>query len=295
MVDEVLEYLRPSSGTVVDATVGGGGHAKAILAHAGVGSGLFLVGLDRDREAIVWAEQELVGYDNKLLLQASYERMAEIVLSRNLHAVTGVLFDLGVSLHQLVSCHRGFGFQVDGPLDMRFDVSAGGPTARELIRQKSARDLRELLRTYGEEPMSGRIARVIFERRHSIETTADLAAAIRAAVPARFRHKALMRVFQALRIAVNAELVAVRTGLQSAIKLLGRGGRLVVISYHSLEDRIAKECLRQASTAGVLRILTPKPVRPNSRELVDNPRCRSARLRAAEKVIDSSGFSSFAP
>lgn len=287
MVDEVLKYLEPRSGTVIDATVGGGGHARAILAaQAEAGSRLRLLGLDRDSEAIASAQRLLSSFDNAELIQADYSNMTAIVERLALRPVTGVIMDLGVSLHQLETPHRGFGFGVSGPLDMRFDQSDACPTAADLLRRTPMNELRDLLRRYGQEPMSGRVARVIVERRARIRTTRDLADSVRAAVPSRFAGKALARVFQALRIAVNNELESVRLGLRAALSLLAVRGRLVVLSYHSLEDRIAKECLRGAREAGFLRILTPKPERPGAEEVARNPRARSARLRAAEKVAD---------
>jgi 16S rRNA (cytosine1402-N4)-methyltransferase len=198
--------------------------------------------------------------------------------------VTGVLFDFGASLHQLTAGQRGFAIDADGPIDMRFDQTRDTPTALDLIRQSSEQTLRELFRTYGQEPMSGRVARVIHERRRELETTGDLVRAIRDAVPARFARKALARVFQALRIVTNHEIDNVRRGLAGALEVLVPTGRLVALSYHSLEDREVKQFLRAGRVAGRVRLLTARPVRPSASEVAQNPRARSARLRAAEVI-----------
>ena len=309
MVHEVLEYLCPRSGTIVDATVGGGGHARAILdalaaraaedrdrtpglghdpnstAELGHVPTARLLGIDRDPEAVASAAVQLGELENVELMQGSYTDIATFVHRPGFGPVTGVLFDLGVSLHQLVTPGRGFAFDSDGPIDMRFDQGSDGPTALELLRRTSERNLLDWLRSYGEEPMSGRVARVLHERRHQLRTTRDLAEAVRRAVPARFARKALARVFQALRIATNSELDTVRRGLDAAVGVMAAGGRLVVLSYHSLEDRIVKECFRAGRIEGRLRILTAKPLRPGDDEGARNPRARSARLRAAEVLV----------
>ncbi len=279
MVDEVLEFLRPGSGTIVDGTVGGGGHARALLERGG--PAFRLLGIDADGEAIAAARRQLEDFDNVELVQSDYVDMAALARRLGFEPVTGVLLDLGVSLHQLTTAARGFGHDVEGPLDMRFDQGSGR-TAAELLRSTPERELRDLLRSYGEEPMSGRVARVVHEARAGLRTTADLARAVGRAVPARFRRKALARVFQAVRIAVNRELDRVAAGLAAALGLLAPGGRLVVISYHSLEDRLAKTAFRLAAAEGRVVVLTPKPVRPTESEVAANPRARSARLRAIE-------------
>jgi len=283
MVDEVLSFLQPvfaRPGTVIDATVGGGGHAHAILDIFGAGR---LLGLDADPEALASARRQLAKHDNLELVHASYVRMADIVKKMNLEPVTGVLMDFGVSMHQLVTPGRGFGFESDGPLDMRFDQSASQPPALTLVRRVTRRQVLEWLRNYGQEPFANRIARRISEHKETLRTTSGLANLVRSCVPAHRARKTLARVFQALRIAVNDELENVRRGLAVAIDLLAPGGRLVAISYHSLEDRQAKLALREARTEGRLDVLTPKPLRPTVIEVLANPAARSARLRAAEK------------
>ncbi len=279
MVDEVLEYLRPGTGTVIDATVGGGGHARAILDCLEQGR---LLGLDVDPEAIASARRQLAYYDNVEIVRANYADMESIVARQPMSPVTGVLMDLGVSLHQLVTPGRGFGFDIDGPLDMRFQKSGRKPPALELIRRASRRQVLLWLREFGQEPLASRIARRIHERRHELRTTTDLARLVRGAVPTRVVRRTLARVFQAFRIATNRELEAVDQGLRAALRVLVPGGRLVVISYHSLEDRRAKVALRDAARKGRVRVLTPKPVRPGEAEVAGNPAARSARLRAAE-------------
>jgi 16S rRNA (cytosine1402-N4)-methyltransferase len=215
------------------------------------------------------------------LVNRSYVDIPQVVRELGLGPVTGVLLDLGVSLHQLQESCRGFSHDRDGELDMRFDPRTGA-SAREVISRASEQQLREWLRNFGEEPMSGRIARVIHEARGRVRTTHDLVRLVRSVVPARLFRRSLPRVFQAFRIAVNAELEGVRAGLAAALEVLAPGGRAVVISYHSLEDRLAKQALRAAGD-GVC-VLTRKPVRPGVAEVERNPRARSARLRAAEVV-----------
>lgn len=314
MVNEVLGYLQPRSGTIVDATVGGGGHARAILsvlaggefgtapaeqsvagspADRGTAGGrrwpCGLLGFDRDPEAIASAAARLGDFENVELVHASYLELPALVRRGRFAPVTGVLFDLGVSLHQLVSPERGFSFDSSGPIDMRFDLTSDEPTALALIRRASERELRSWLREFGEEPMSGRVARCIWERRGELRTTGELAQVVRRAVPARFGRKALARVFQALRVITNHELEAVAAGLDAALSVLSPGGRMVVLAYHSLEDRIVKQFFRTGRIAGGLRVLTGRPVRPAEEEVRANPRARSARLRAAEKAIGPAG------
>jgi len=310
MLREVIEYLRPVRGVIIDACVGGGGHARSILealatsnegeqnriapagrqrpaAHddGGEGQGRWsfgLVGIDCDPEALASANRQLVDYCNMELVHANYVHLPALARRLNLGPVTGVLFDFGASLHQLTNGPRGFAIDADGPIDMRFDQTAGVPTALDLVRRSSEETLREWFRTYGQEPMSGRIARVVHERRRELLTTGDLVRAVRSAVPARFSRKALARVFQALRIVTNHEIENIRHGLAGALEVLVPAGRLVALSYHSLEDKEVKMFMRAGRIAGRLRILTPKPLRPSPEEVEENPRSRSARLRAAE-------------
>ena len=311
MLREVLEYLRPVRGTIIDACLGGGGHARPILealaesnkgehnrtsssglelpAHddGGKGQGRWpfgLLGIDCDPEAVASASRQLTDFNNVEIVHANYADLPALVRERGLGPVTGVLFDFGSSLFQLTSGPRGFAIDADGPIDMRFDQTAEVPTALDLIRRSSETNLRDWFRAYGQEPMSGRVARVIHERQRELATTGDLVRAVRDAVPARFARKALARVFQALRIVTNHEIDNIRRGLAAALEVLVPTGRLVVLSYHSLEDKEAKQSLREGRIAGRLNVLTPKPVRPSPEEVAANPRSRSARLRAAEVI-----------
>ncbi len=285
MVDEVLEYLRPGTGTVIDATVGGGGHALAIAEFLGQGR---LLGIDTDPEAIASARRQLVNHDNVELVHANYVDMELIARRKGLMPVTGVLMDLGVSLHQLTVSARGFGFDTDGPIDMRFDQSASQPPALILMRRATRRQILSWLRGYGQEPFAARIARRIDERKGEIRTTRQLAEVVRRAVPARKARRTLARVFQSLRIATNRELDNVKAGLEAALDVLAPGGRLVVIAYHSLEDRLAKLALREAKQQGRVRVLTARPLRPGDEEVRKNGAARSARFRAAVVVARES-------
>ncbi|MEO0073979.1 MAG: 16S rRNA (cytosine(1402)-N(4))-methyltransferase RsmH, partial [candidate division WOR-3 bacterium] len=281
MVDEVRAALRPVAGrgTFVDATLGGGGHACALIEEmSGSMAQGTLLGIDVDREAIAAARQrlELAGFvvdkadDEGLvmvrktasgscpvvwLVRANYVELAAVVRRLELLPVAAVLFDLGVSLHQLVTPERGFSFDRDGPIDMRFDQSSGKATALSLLRRASEPELRRWLADFGQEPRSRRIARAIHERRHELRTTQDIATIVRRIAGGRMVRKTLARVFQAIRIVTNQELEAVRRGLQSALDVLTPGGRLAVIAYHSGEDRIAKEFLREGSRSGRLRVV----------------------------------------
>lgn len=310
---EVLQYLRPVSGVIVDACLGGGGHARGILealaaspegtdsgtrraghdepaVNAGdqpVGSDRWsrgLLGIDCDTEAIASARGQLSSFRNVELVHANYADLPALVRELGLGPVTGVLFDFGASRFQLTSGPRGFAIDADGPIDMRFDQTAEVPTALDLIRRSSELTLRDWFRAFGQEPMSGRVARVIHERRRELRTTGDLARAVRDAVPARFARKALARVFQALRIVTNHEIENIRRGLAGALEVLVPSGRLVALSYHSLEDKEVKQFLRVGRAAGRLSVLTPKPIRPRAEEVAENPSSRSARLRAAEVI-----------
>ncbi len=265
----------------MDATVGLGGHAEAILER--ILPGGRLIGLDRDPEAIAVARRRLSRFQGAFqLVQADFAHLREVLQDLGIAQVQGVLMDLGVSALQLTSPHRGFSFSLPGPLDMRMDPSSP-VTAADLVNRLSEPELADLLRRYGEEPFARRIARAIVRRR-PIHTTQELREAVVQAVPRRAwprRIDVATRTFQALRIAVNRELEALEQALPQAVEVLSPGGRLVVISFHSLEDRIVKHFLRRT---GGLRVLTPKPVRPSREEVRHNPRARSARLRAAEKM-----------
>ncbi|HMJ79697.1 MAG TPA: 16S rRNA (cytosine(1402)-N(4))-methyltransferase RsmH [Candidatus Dormibacteraeota bacterium] len=306
MVEEVMAALSPVAGSfLVDATVGGGGHAVRILeANAPDGR---LLGLDADPAAIARTRRRLAPYGRRVTLrQANFARLAEVAPAAGFGSVDGVLLDLGLSSHQLADTARGFSFRADGPLDLRFDPSRGRP-ASELVSTLDATALERLLRQYGEEPHARRIARAIVRERAAapLLTARQLADVVERAVPrtpaarGRARLHPATRTFQALRIAVNEELETLPVALAAALDLLRPGGRLAVLSYHSLEDRIVKRFVAAERRGCVcppevpvcvcghtprLRPVGPAPGRPTAGEVAANPRSRSARLRAAERV-----------
>ena len=281
MVAEVVELLAGRD-IVVDATVGAGGHAEALL-EDGVAS---VVGLDRDPEALAEASERLGRFGARFRpVLARFSRIGEEARRLGLAAVGGVLFDLGVSSMQLDRPERGFGYRAPGPLDMRMGPREEGPTAAEVVNRYPEHELARIIFEYGEERQARRIARAIVRARarRPIETTDELAGVVAAAVGRRpgGPHPA-RRTFQAIRIEVNGELAELAASLPQAASLLGPGGRLVVIAYHSLEDRAVKRFLRDEPS---LAVLTKRPARPGPAELERNPRARSARLRAAERTV----------
>jgi 16S rRNA (cytosine1402-N4)-methyltransferase len=294
MTEAVVDLLRPlAPGTIVDATFGGGGHSRALLMAL---PGIRIIGIDRDPDAAVPAGA-LGG--SLILLRGDFRNLEELLIGEGLHEIDGALFDLGVSSHQLDLGDRGFSFHRRGPLDMRMGPDAP-LTADEIVNGWDERRLSEALRHFGEEPSAARIAAAIVRSR-PISDTEQLAEIVAGAVPARFRrtgHPA-RRTFQALRIAVNDELAALRDGLDAALRLLRPGGRIAVISYHSLEDRIVKRRLVAGATGCIcppdlpvcgcgrsaeLRLLNRRPIVPSEEEVAANARARSARLRAAERM-----------
>jgi 16S rRNA (cytosine1402-N4)-methyltransferase len=280
MVAEVVDQLvaggSRTGGVVADMTVGAGGHAKALL-EAGVGR---VIGFDRDPEALRLARERLARYGDRFT--AMHRRFSQVGEAEATGPLHGVLFDLGVSSMQLDEPARGFGYRVDGPLDMR--MGEGGATAADLVNDLPESELADLLFVFGQEHRSRRIAAAIARARQRgrIETTDQLAGVIVGAVGPRpgGPHPA-RRSFQALRIAVNRELEELAASLPRAVGLLGPGGRVVVLSYHSLEDGIVKRAFRDDDR---LHVLTKKPLRPSPEETARNPRVRSAKLRAAELV-----------
>ena len=308
MLDRVAELLRPRSGGVyLDATLGLGGHAERLL-EASAPDGR-VIGLDRDPAALALARQRLAWAGDRLTaVAASFADLAEVAERLGLAAVDGVVYDLGVSSLQLDQPDRGFSYRADAPLDMRMDPTTG-ITAAEVLATYPRAELARILREYGEERFAGRIARFVDEarRRAPISTTGQLVELVKAAVPAAARrtgpHPA-RRAFQALRIEVNRELDALGTSLPQAIDLLAPGGRLVVLAYHSLEDRIVKQALADAAgrpvdvphrlpvdppaaEAATVAVLTRRPERTSDTEVAANPRAESAKLRAAEKLQPS--------
>lgn len=301
MPREVLSWLQPRSGGVyLDGTLGGGGHSRLILENAQESR---LIGLDRDPAAIQEASRNLASFgDRASLHHANFDQAGEILSQLRVGLLDGMLLDLGVSSHQLDSAQRGFSFRFDAPLDMRMNPLAGEPAATIINRLDEA-ELARIFFQYGEERFSRRIAAAMVKRRQQqpIEGTKDLAELVRAAIPGGRRpariHPAT-RVFQALRIYVNDELGQVERGAAAGIDLLKPGGRLVVISFHSLEDRIVKQLFREKARGCIcpprlpvcrcshqpeVKILTRKGVRAQADEIKDNVRSRSAVLRAVER------------
>jgi len=285
MVAEVLEHLQPSRGGVfVDGTVGLGGHARAVL-EAGASR---LLGVDRDPAAVELARERLRDFgDRARVVHGDYRQLPAILDREGLSAVDGILLDLGVSSMQLDQPGRGFSFRRDEPLDMRMDTSAG-PTAAEAVAGADEKTLADVIYELGEDRHARRIARAIVAARAvaPIETTGRLADVVRRAVPRRgyTRIDPATRTFQAVRIWVNRELEGLGDCLHAVAARLRPGGRLVVITFHSLEDRIVKHVLRSMQQAGEsgLRVLTKRPLVPADAEIDRNPRARSAKLRAAE-------------
>lgn len=293
LVQEVLAALgcQPhAQKTYLDCTVGLGGHAEAILAATAPDGRV--IGLDRDEAALALAERRLRPYQDRLLLRkGSLKALSETARDLNLNEVDGILFDLGVSSMQLDQAERGFSFQKPGPLDMRMD-RAQEETAADLVNHASERQLFEIIRSYGEERWAKRIAEAVVRRRSEegeIRRTEELEGVIWRAVPARERHGRIhpaTRTFQALRMAVNQELPELEAGLNAALSLLAIGGRLVVISFHSLEDRLVKQSFKRWGAEEPRRFtnLYKKPIRPRDEESARNPRARSAKLRALERA-----------
>jgi 16S rRNA (cytosine1402-N4)-methyltransferase len=304
MPAEVIETLAPSAGSLqIDATVGGGGHTERILEAASPDGRV--LGLDADGAAIARVGERLARFGDRLVLRrANFRELAVVAPDAGFGAVDGALFDLGLSSFQLADRDRGFGFRAGGPLDMRFDTARGVPAA-ELLATLDADALAALFRRYGEEPSAWKLARAIVAARATapVETAEELAAVIERVSPpnprVRRRIHPATRVFQALRIAVNEELDALEEGLAAAVDLLRPGGRIVVLSYHSLEDRIVKRFLAAERRGCVcppeapvcvcgraprLRLVTRPSLVPSDGEITANPRARSARLRAAERL-----------
>jgi 16S rRNA (cytosine1402-N4)-methyltransferase len=287
LVAEVLTYLAPRPGAViVDATVGEGGHAEAILRR--IAPAGRLIGVDRDTDALRVAGDRLRPFGrNVMLCHGDFGDLDRLLDEIGVGTVDGVLFDVGLSTRQLIDPARGFSFEHVGPLDMRMDRERS-ETAADLVNALPERELADLIYRYGEERASRRIARQIVARR-PLRTTRELVRAVEAAVGgARGRIHPATRTFQALRIATNHELEALERGLPQAIRRLRPGGRVCSIVFHSLEDRIAKHVLAQHARECAVRLLTKKPVRPTAEEVRRNPRARSARLRAAERLGASS-------
>lgn len=288
MLKEVLWWLNiRERGVYLDCTVGAGGHSRAILDE--IRGKVRIIGIDRDEEGLKIASQELKEYkEQTTLIKANFKELPQILKEENVDLVNGIIYDLGLSSMQLDSQTRGFSFRWTAPLDMRMD-SSQALTAAHLVGELSQKELEDIFFELGEERWARRIAEFIVEerRQNPIETTSNLLEVMRRAVPAKFRrgrrtHFAT-RVFQALRIKVNEELENLRVSLSYSFDLLQKEGRVCVISYHSLEDRIVKQKFNEAKEEK-LNILTKKVIRPSKKEVRINPRARSARLRVAERI-----------
>ena len=287
MTAEVLQFLRPEQGGLfVDCTVGLGGHSRALL-EAGASR---VIGLDRDLDALARARETLAPWGDRVeLVHADYRAIDEVLDSRQIAHVDGTLADLGVSSMQFDEPGRGFSFQRDEPLDMRMDRT-GGDTAADLVARSTERDLADAIFQYGEERFSRRIARALVEARReaAVDTTGRLATIVRRAIPHRGGHVRIdpaTKTFQALRIWVNRELDGLDRFVETAARRLRAGARLVVITFHSLEDRIVKHTLRALQQRdGIVQVLTKKPLVATGQEVDRNPRARSAKLRAAERM-----------
>jgi 16S rRNA (cytosine1402-N4)-methyltransferase len=297
LLDEVIAALRPrAGGRYIDGTLGGGGHAEAILKATGLTGQL--LGLDVDPSTLQDARRRLAEFGERVqLLQTNFDRLEDLAALHTIRAVDGILLDLGLSSLQLDQPQRGFSFQVDGPLDMRLDP-ASKPKAADLVNNLAETALADLIYRYGEERFSRRIARAIVRAR-PVNSTKELANVVARAAGGRRGQKIhpATRTFQALRIAVNDELGALERVLPQALKLLAPGGRLAVISFHSLEDRLVKQFFqREASDCicpprqpvctckhkSTIRIITKRPITASPSEVARNPRARSAKLRVAE-------------
>lgn len=301
MRDEVLSWLVGNkTGVYVDGTIGGGGHALAILENTRA----HLIGIDRDAEAIRAARQRLEPFQSRVtLVKGNFADLASVLGGLGIEKVDGVILDLGVSSHQLDAAHRGFSFGRSAPLDMRMDRDEK-LRAYDIVNGFTPSELEKVIRLYGEEKMAARISRAIVRRRQAspIETTAELAALIAQAMPQSMKHQKIhpaTRTFQAIRIAVNRELDALASGIHAAVPALSAGGRLGVISFHSLEDRIVKHTFLDLAAAcvcpkdvpycichkqAVVKVLTRKALTPSPEEIRRNPRARSAKLRVAERI-----------
>jgi 16S rRNA (cytosine1402-N4)-methyltransferase len=298
LLREVLDYLRPGPGRLfLDGTIGGGGHARAMLE-----AGAEVLGIDQDPDAISESMSLMTDFDGRLtLIRTNFADVARYLEELDVPGFDGILIDLGVSSHQLDTPQRGFSFQRSGPLDMRM-----GPNiprrASDLVNYAPEAELTRIFRDYGEEPAARRIAAQIVRTRasHLISTTTELAGAVEEAVPRRGPRHPATRVFQALRIAVNDELGAVERGLPLLAKWVKPGGRFAVITFHSLEDRLVKRFFRKVTQEWVdrpewpeprrnpsfeFRLITQRPVEPTEQELADNPRSRSAKLRIIERNL----------
>ena len=295
MVERVIDYLNVvKDGLYVDCTLGGGGHSQALLEKGGI-----VIGIDRDPEAIEYSRNRLKRYNDRFTARVGrFSHIAEITGS-NSGKVNGVLMDLGISSKMIDNPARGFSFMSDGPLLM--NMSGDGATARDIINTMSIEELARIFREYGEERFARKIANAIVQSRslHPIDTTHQLAEIVEKAVGGKMPQKSKARIFQALRIYINDEINELNTGLTGAVTVLKPGGRICVISYHSIEDRVVKQFIKNGSNPCIcppgipvckcnqvasLKMVTRKPIKASAHEIIENVRARSAHLRVAEKV-----------
>lgn len=303
LLNETIDLLAPIPGGIyVDATLGGGGHFKEIIKRTG-GIGTF-IGIDQDEDAINKVKAELSEtHENIHLARDNFKNIQNIVRDLDIEKIDGVVYDLGVSSYQLDEESRGFSYMKDAPLDMRMD-NRQELTAEQVVNQWPQEELKNIIKLYGEEAWASRIASFICKSREKkpIKTTAELVDVIKAAIPAAARRKGphpAKRTFQALRIYVNKELDILEKSIEDAAKILKPGGRICIITFHSLEDRIVKNTFKELARGCIcpkeaivctchhektLRVLTSKPVYPTDEEIAQNPRARSAKLRAAERL-----------
>jgi 16S rRNA (cytosine1402-N4)-methyltransferase len=285
---EVLQYLDPKPNeNFIDATIGGAGHTFAILEKNGPNGKV--LGIDQDPEIIENLKFKIKNFKKRIVLVwGNFAELQEIVKKNKFTSVSGILFDLGMSSWHLEESGRGFSFQRNEPLDMRYNIK--NPfTAEKIVNYWSEREIEKILKEYGEEKFAKLIAKKIVEERKfkPIKTTLQLVKIIEKAVPEKYKHQRIhfaTRTFQALRIAVNDELNNLKTVLPQALEVLKIGGRMVVISFHSLEDRIVKNFFREKAKENLIKIITKKPIRPTQEEIKINPRSRSSKLRAATKL-----------
>jgi len=288
MLDEVIDGLNLAPGeTIVDATLGTGGHSLKILERI-MPKGK-LIGIDRDQESLNTAKERLHNYSSSCeFIYGSFIDIDKILIDIDIGKVDGILFDLGISSVQLADPERGFSFQNDGPLDMRLDRNSY-ISAYDLVNNLKEEELSDLLWTFGQERWHNRIAHFLVKSRekHPISTTQELSDIVVSAVPFRYRHYRIhpaTRTFQAVRIAVNRELETLQAAVNKSIELLGKHARICIISFHSLEDRIVKFGFRDFASKGLIKIITPKPLTPSRNEIIGNSSSRSAKLRVAERL-----------
>lgn len=290
MLTEILDYLNLRPGqTIVDATIGTGGHSRYILER--IMPGGRLVGIDRDQDSLTVAREELKSYSDSCdFVYGNFMEIDNILKSLGIKHVNGIVFDLGISSFQLEDRSRGFSFQYEGPLDMRLDKNSY-ISAYDLINNLNEEEISDMLWSFGQERWHNRIAHLLVKERQRcpIATTLQLSKIVTMAVPSRYRYYRIhpaTRTFQAVRIAVNRDLENLKVALVKAMESLAQSGRLCVISFHSLEDRLVKWGLRELASMGKVKIITAKPLVPGEDEARDNPSSRSAKLRVAERITE---------